>query len=313
MRVLYIGTAEIGVPALQALVDSDRYFVTAVVTQPDRPVGRHQKLTPSPVKEAALKSHLKIYQPENINTAAVLAQLRFERPDVIIVCAYGQILRKPLLELPEYGCLNIHASLLPKYRGAACIQGAILNGEKETGVTIMRMDEGLDTGDILAQDSLSIRKTDTAGTIHDRLAQLAPSLLLKTLDGLVKGKVKPVRQDDRKATYMKRLTKESGHIDWKKPQTEIDCHIRAMTPWPSAYTWLPEKGDQKMLKIFTTILSNRAKGKPGEVLRVDKHGILVAAGKGGLLLREVQLEGKRRMHAAEFARGYNLPVGTILE
>ena len=311
MRVLFVGTGEIAVPSLLAL--DGKHDVVGVVTQPDRPAGRQQKMQPSPVKQAAFSKHLKIYQPDNINTPASLAQLKYLMPDVVIVCAYGQILKKSILTLAERGCLNIHASLLPRHRGAACIQAAIAQGDKKTGITIMQMDEGLDTGPILSAKAITIAKSDTAGTLHDRLAQLAPDLLLKTLDKWEKGKIKPQTQDAKLATYAKKLKKEDGHIDWNLKQIEVERHIRAMNPWPCAYAWIPEGEDQKMLKIFSCILSKRAKGKPGEILKIDKHGILVACSQGGLLLREVQLEGKKKMHASDFVRGYNLPVGTIFE
>lgn len=313
MRIIFIGTGEIGLPALQALLKSPEHHVLGVVTQPDRPVGRQLKLAASPIKEAAFKAHLKIFQPEKIGAAASIAQLKYLKPDLIVVVAYGQILTKEILDLPQYGCLNIHASLLPKYRGASPINSAIDAGETQSGVTIMWMDEGLDTGDILLQETLTLRRRETAETLHDRIAQAAPDALLKAIALIEKGKAPRLKQDKSKATVTRKLKKEDGHIKWDRPQREIDAHIRAMTPWPSAYAWIPQEKDHKMLKIFTTIISHRAKGKPGEIVRVDSHGILVAAASGGLLLREVQLEGKKRMHAAEFARGFNLPVGLILE
>jgi methionyl-tRNA formyltransferase len=313
MRIIFIGTGEIGLPCLQALAKSPNHSVLAVVTQPDKPVGRQLKLSPSPVKEEAFRLHLKIFQPEKIGASASLAQLRYLNPDLIVVAAYGQILPKDLLNLPRYGCLNLHTSLLPKYRGASPIHSAIAAGEKESGVTIMWMDEGLDTGDILMQQAVALRRHETAQTLHDRLAKIGAELLLKSLPLVETGNAPRIQQDKNKATLTKKLSKENGHIDWDRPQREIDAHIRAMTPWPSAYAWIPQETDQKMLKIFTTIISRHAKGKPGEIVRVDKHGILVAAKVGGLLLREVQLEGKKRMHAAEFARGFNLPVGLVLE
>lgn len=313
MRIIFIGTGEIGLPSLNALVKSPEHSVLAVVTQPDKPVGRQLKLAASPVKEEAFRLHLKIFQPEKIKAAAAIAQLRYLNPDMIVVAAYGQILPKEVLDLPRYGCLNLHTSLLPKYRGASPIHSAIAAGEKESGVTIMWMDEGLDTGDILMQQAVSLRRHETAETLHDRLAKIGAELLLKSLPLVETGNAPRIRQDAAKATLTKKLTKENGHIDWDRPQREIDAHIRAMTPWPSAYAWVPQESDHRTLKIFTTIISRAAKGKPGEVLRVDKHGILVAAKVGGLLLREVQLEGKKRMHAAEFARGFNLPVGLVLE
>ena len=311
-----MGTADFGVPALLALAESKDHSITGVITQPDKPVGRQQKLTPSPIKEAAFKLHLKIFQPEGIKRESVVKQIQYLEPDVIVVAAYGQILPKAILALPQYGCLNLHASILPKYRGASPIQSAILNREKETGVTVMWMDEGLDTGDMLLVEKTPIRAADTAETVHDRLQKLGSSALLRALDQLKAGKAVRVPQDNAGATYAKKLTKEDGRIDWSKSKREIDAHIRAMTPWPSAYTWVPDGKtgeDHKMLKIFTTIFSRRAKGKPGEVIEVDKHGVLVSTGgTGGLLLREVQLEGKKRMHAADFARGFNLTVGTVL-
>jgi methionyl-tRNA formyltransferase len=313
MRIIFIGTGEIGLPSLLALTKSDKHQVLAVVTQPDRPVGRQLKLAASPIKEAAFKLHLKIFQPEKIGTAASIAQLKYLKPDLIVVAAYGQILSKEVLDLPQHGCLNLHTSLLPKYRGASPIHAAIAAGEKQSGVTIMWMDEGLDTGDILLQEPITLRRRETAETLHDKLATMGADALLKALDLIEAGKAPHVKQDKSKATVTKKLKKEDGHIKWDRPQREIDTHIRAMTPWPSAYAWIPQEKDHKMLKIFTTILSHRAKGKPGEIVRVDKHGILVAAGVGGLLLREVQMEGKKRMHAAEFARGFNLPVGLVLE
>jgi methionyl-tRNA formyltransferase len=314
VKVVYIGTAEFGVPALAALANSKEHIVAGVVTQPDRPAGRQQKLVASPIKQAAFKLHLKIFQPEKIKQEAVVKQIKYLEPDVIVVAAYGQILPRAILDLPQYGCLNLHASILPKYRGASPIQSAILHREKETGVTIMWMDEGLDTGDILLIEKTPIKADDTAATVHARLAEIGPKALLRALDALKGGKAKRIKQDNAEATYAKKLTKEDGRIDWSKSKREIDAHIRAMTPWPSAYTWVPDGTDQKMLKVFATIFSRRAKGKPGEVVAVDKHGVLVATGGtgGGLLLREVQIEGKKRMHAAEFARGFNLAVGTVL-
>ena len=313
MRIIFIGTGAIGLPALQALVQAPEHQVLAVITQPDRPVGRQLKLASSPIKEAAFKLHLKIYQPEKIGAAASVAQMRYLRPDLIIVAAYGQILPKEVLTLPKFGCVNIHASLLPKYRGASPIHAAIAAGEKQAGVTLMWMDEGLDTGDIMVQEAVTLRRHETTESLHDRLAKLGAEALMKALPLIAERKAPRTRQDAAQATLTKKLRKEDGHIDWRRPQREIDAHIRAMTPWPSAYAWVPQEKDLKMLKIFTTIISHRAKGKPGEILRVDRHGILVAAGIGGLLLREVQLEGKKRMHAAEFARGFNLPVGLVLE
>ena len=299
-------------PCLEALVASDKHFVLSVITQPDRPAGRSQKPLASPIKEAALKHHLQVYQPEDINAASSLSQIRYQKADLMIVVAYGQILKKPILELPERGCWNVHASLLPKYRGASPIAAAIRDRQKRTGVTVMQMNEGLDTGDILDKVATRIRPHETTGILHDRLAGKAAPLLLNLLDRAEKGKVKRVRQIQAEASLAPRMSKEDGKIVWEKNPEEIEAHIRAMQPWPGAYAWLPDGSDQKMLKIFSVILSRRAKGKPGEVVEVNSHGILVAAKKGGVLLRELQLEGRKRMTAAEFARGAGIQAGVIL-
>ncbi|NBT89594.1 MAG: methionyl-tRNA formyltransferase [Verrucomicrobia bacterium] len=312
MRVLFAGTGAFGVPCLEALVASDRHFVLSVVTQPDRPAGRSQKPVASPIKEAALKHHLQVYQPEDINAASSLSQIRYQKADLMIVVAYGQILKKPILELPERGCWNVHASLLPKYRGASPIAAAIRDRQKRTGVTIMQMNEGLDTGDILGKVATRIRSHETTGILHDRLAGKAAPLLLDLLDRAEKGKVKRARQNSGEVSLAPRMTKEDGKISWDKSPEEIEAHIRAMQPWPGAYGWMPDGADQKMLKVFGVILSRRAKGRPGEVVEVNSHGILVAAKKGGVLLREVQLEGRKRMTAADFARGAGIQAGVIL-
>ncbi|MDR0534242.1 MAG: methionyl-tRNA formyltransferase [Verrucomicrobiales bacterium] len=313
MRIVYIGSGEIGVPALNALLESDVYKVVGVITQPDRPAGRQLKLTPSPIKQAALAKHQSVYQPENINSPAALEQIQYLKPDLAVVCAYGQILRQKLLDLPPLGCLNIHASLLPQYRGSSCIQAAIRNGDSKTGITVMWMNAGLDTGDILLQQELRIANDDTAGVVHDKLSLLAPGALMDALKLIAKGKAPRLPQDKEQASYAGKLKKEDGHINWDQEQQAIDRHIRAMSPWPSAYAWLATDEGKKMLKIYDTIISNRARGEPGTVLRIDDHGVLVAAAKGGLLLREVQLESRKRMHAAEFARGCHLKVGAKLE
>jgi len=312
VRVLFAGTGAFGVPCLEALVASDRHFVLSVITQPDRPAGRSQKPLASPIKEAALRNHLQVYQPEDINAASSLSQIRYQKADLMIVVAYGQILKKSLLELPERGCWNVHASLLPKYRGASPIAAAIRERQRTTGVTIMQMNEGLDTGDILGKVATRIRPNETTGNLHDRLAAKSASLLMGLLDRAEKGKVKRVRQNNAEASLAPRMTKEDGRIVWDKVPEEIEAHIRAMQPWPGAYTWLPDGSDQKMLKIFSVILSRRAKGSPGEVVEVNSHGILVAAKKGGVLLREVQLEGRKRMAAADFARGAGMQAGVVL-
>jgi methionyl-tRNA formyltransferase len=312
VRIVFAGTGEFGIPCLEALVASDDHFVLSVITQPDRPAGRAQKLLASPIKECALRHQLTVFQPEDVNSATSLSQIRYQKPDLMVVVAYGQILKKPILELPELGCWNVHGSLLPKYRGASPIAAAVRDLQKRTGVTIMQMNEGLDTGDILGKVATRIRPGETTGLLHDRLAKKAGPLLLYLLERAKKGKLKSARQNSQEASVAPRMKKEDGKIDWAKNPEEIDAHIRAMQPWPGAYTWIPDGQDQKMLKIFSVILSRRANGKPGEVVEVNPHGILVAAKKGGVLLREVQLEGRKRMTAVEYARGSGLTNGMML-
>jgi len=312
VRIDFAGTGEFGIPCLEALVASDDHFVLSVITQPDRPAGRAQKLLASPIKECALRHQLTVFQPEDVNSATSLSQIRYQKPDLMVVVAYGQILKKPILELPELGCWNVHGSLLPKYRGASPIAAAVRDLQKRTGVTIMQMNEGLDTGDILGKVATRIRPGETTGLLHDRLAKKAGPLLLYLLERAKKGKLKSARQNSQEASVAPRMKKEDGKIDWAKNPEEIDAHIRAMQPWPGAYAWVPDGTDQKMLKIFSVILSKRAKGKPGEIVEINSHGILVAAKKGGVLLREVQLEGRKRMSAVEYSRGAGIVAGLQL-
>ena len=312
MRIVFAGTGEFGVPCLEALVASDEHFVLSVITQPDRPAGRAQKLLASPIKECALRHQLTVFQPEDVNSASSLSQIRYQKPDLMVVVAYGQILKKPILELPELGCWNVHGSLLPKYRGASPIAAAVRDLQKRTGVTIMQMNEGLDTGDVLGKVATRIRPGETTGLLHDRLAKKSGPLLLYLLERAKKGKLKSTRQNSQEASVAPRMKKEDGKIDWAKNPEEIDAHIRAMQPWPGAYAWVPDGTDQKMLKIFSVILSKRAKGKPGEIVEINSHGILVAAKKGGVLLREVQLEGRKRMTAVEYSRGAGIVAGLQL-
>ena len=256
-----------------------------------------------------MRHQLQVFQPEDINAPSVLSQIRYQKPDLMVVVAYGQILKKAILELPERGCWNVHASLLPKYRGASPIAAAIRDRQKRTGVTIMQMNEGLDTGDLLGHVATRIRPGETTGVLHDRLAGKAAPLLLELLTKAEKGKLRRSRQNNTEASLAPRMSKEDGKINWDRNPEEIEAHIRAMQPWPGAYSWIPDGADQKMLKVFSVILSARAKGKPGEIVEVNSHGILVAAKKGGVLLREVQLEGRKKMSAAEFGRGSGLGSG----
>jgi methionyl-tRNA formyltransferase len=313
MRIVFIGTGEIGVPSLQALLDSERVQVIAIITQPDRPVGRHQEIKPSPIKQVATASSVPLFQPEKINTPEMLLRLQELQPDLMIVCAYGQILKASVLGIPRLGCLNLHASLLPKYRGAACIQAAIKNRDAETGMTVMWMDEGLDTGAVFLQNRFAIEPQETAGSLHDRLAKSGPEILLSALALLEKGQAIKIPQEEALATYVKKLGKEDGKIDWKVESHFVEAHIRAMIPWPGAYTVVEVGGEKKTIKIFQAVLDQEICGKPGEIVRLSDEGISVAAGQGGLRLKELQLEGRKRMAAGELARGTRLQPGQFLE
>ncbi len=312
MRIVYLGTGDIGLPTLEMLLTSTEHHVLAVVTQPDKPVGRRQELQAPPVKQLALRYHVPIFQPVKIRERSAIEQIQFLRPDVIVVMAYGQILPREILQIPSIACLNLHASLLPRHRGAAPIQAAIESGDRESGITVMYMAEGLDTGDILLKQSIRLDSRETGGSLHNRLAQLAPAALLESLLQLKQGRAPRIPQNDAEATYAAKLSREHGEIVWDAASEEIDRKIRAMNPWPSAYTWLSTEDGVKKLKIFACSPNTRASGQPGEVLQADKNGILVAAAKGGILLQEIQLEGKRRMSAKDFLLGHPVASGTRL-
>jgi methionyl-tRNA formyltransferase len=305
MRIIFIGTGEIGVPTLNALLDSE-HEVVGIVTQPDKPVGRDQQIEPPPIKKALMSRSpgdralpFSILQPARIKDPLAIEEIRQPAPDVIVVVAYGQILPHDVLEIPRLACLNLHASLLPRWRGAAPIQAAIAAGECETGITVMYMDEGLDTGDILLQRSVEIRPNDTGESLHDRLAQIAPETLLESLRLFAAGNAPRIPQENARATYAPKLKREHGQIDWSQSAEAIERKIRAYNPWPGAFM----KVDRQNLKIFSASVVD-FNGKPGEILRSDKE-LIVATGKGALSLAELQLEGKRRMSAAEFLHGHS--------
>ncbi len=312
MRTVFMGTGDIGLPALRMLLTSPEHQVVAAITQPDKPVGRRQELQASAIKTLAQEHGVPVLQPVKMRHADAVAELRGFAPEGIVVMAYGQILPREVLDLPSVACLNLHASLLPRHRGAAPIQAAIEAGDRESGITVMHMAEGLDTGDILLMRTLPIRRRETGGTLHDRLALLAPVTLADALLLLAAGRAPRTPQDDARATYAAKLTREHGAIRWSASAVEIDRTIRAMNPWPSAYTALPGSDGVRKLKVFGCIVHRRESGAPGEVLRADRHGLLVATGEGSVLLRDVQLEGKRRMSAGEFLRGHAVATGTML-
>src|SRR5437899_8136793 len=303
MRIVFIGTGEIGVPTLRALQKSEHELV-GVVTQPDKPVGREQKITAPPVKKELLANPVKAspartLQPAKIKDPDSIEEIRALAPDVIAVMAYGQILPRDVLEIPKTACLNLHASLLPRWRGAAPIQAAIAAGERKTGITVMYMDEGLDTGDILLQRKIAIASNETGGSLHDKLAQIAPEALAEAILLLDKEKAPRLLQENEFATYASKLERKHGRIDWSESAETIERKIRAFDPWPGAFMEI----DHRHLKIFSATTANR-KGKPGEISQKENE-LIVAADEGALSLGEVQLEGKRRMSAAEFLRGHS--------
>lgn len=313
-RVVFMGTPDFAVPTLAALAAS--YEVVGVLTQPDKPAGRGQRLAASPVKQWALERRLPVLQPRTLREASVQAQLAELAPAAIVVAAFGLLLPKPVLDLPPHGCINVHASLLPKYRGAAPVPAAILDGGTETGVTLMWMDEGLDTGPIIAQGSLPIRLDDTTGTLAVKLAELGARLLAETLPRWMAGEIMPQPQDESRATLAPRLDKADGRLDWSQSAVELDRRVRAFSPWPGTFaSW-----NGKLLRILSVRVTGqtfeKARGQVtqdavGLVVR-DKDGIGVVAGDGLLRLVEVQLEGKRAMSAQDFARGHPTFVGSVL-
>ena len=294
-----MGTPDFSVPALEKI--ASEHEVVAVVTQKDKPKGRGQELSFTPVKESALKLNIPILQPDKVKEDSFVEELRALNPDVIVVIAFGQILSKEILEMPKYGCVNVHASLLPKYRGAAPIQWAVIDGEEKSGVCTMKMDEGLDTGDIIDCEEIELDAKETGGSLFDKLADLGGELILKTLQNLEFGNAQFIKQDDSKSTYAKKMTKDLGHIDFTKDAASIERLIRGLNPWPSAFTYL----DGKVMKIWDADVVE-ANGEPGTVISEDKDSFVIATGEKGLKVNELQLEGKKRMKAADFLNGRSI-------
>lgn len=298
-RVIFMGTPQFAVPTLLAL--DDQHEVVGVVTQPDRPAGRGRKIMMSPVKEAALAWDLPVYQPETLRSPQAVEHLAAWEPEVIVVAAFGQILQTPVLDLPPHGCLNVHASLLPRYRGAAPIPAALLAGDPVTGVTIMRMDEGLDTGPVLAQAEYSIAPRETSASLTERLASLGARLLVEALPGWIGGEIQAQPQDDAAATYCRPLKKADGYLDWHQAATYLDRQVRACDPWPGAYTtW---QGQRLRVLRARPRSEWQGSGQPGKVVQLEPVGLGVITGEGVLELLEVQLAGKKPMAADHFARG----------
>ncbi len=311
LRVVFMGTPEFAVPSLKALVEAG-YDVAAVVTQPEKPKGRGRKVSPSPVKEFASACGLKVLEPASIRDEAFVKGLSELAPDFIVVVAYGKILPPSVLKIPRYGCINVHASLLPKYRGAAPINWAVIRGEKETGVTTMLMDEGMDTGPVLLSERVSIAEDDTSESLSKRLADLGAALLVKTLRGLTEGSIKPKPQNNELASYAPLLKKEDGRIDFSKTASEVANLVRGTRPWPCAYTFW--RG--RLLKIHAGRALKEADEKngcrPGTVVEVSDDSIKVKCAKGLFAVTELQLEGRRRMKAGEFLRGNTVEEGEVL-
>ncbi len=317
LRIVYMGTPDFAVPALKALINS-RDLVVAVVTPPDRPRGRGRKLKPTAVKAAATKAGLPVYQPENVNAPESLEKIASWEPDVIVVAAYGQILRLNLLDLPPYGCINIHASLLPRYRGAAPINWAIANGEEETGVTIMQMDEGLDTGDMLLKKKTLIGPLETAGELHDRLAEMGAELIVDVMRLIHLDSLNPVAQDDEKSSYAPMLSRKDGAIDWNRSATEIANRIRGFNPWPGTFSLLRrEDGEEQRFKfhlarpVAADELDVGEEMAPGTVLRASTTSgqLWIATGDGILDCLEIQAPGSRAMDARDFLNGQDISEG----
>lgn len=303
MKIIFMGTPDFAAASFEALLNSE-HEILAAVTQPDKPKGRKGELFPSPVKTIAVENNIKLYQPKRVKDPEFVEIIKSYQPDAIIVVAFGQIIPENILEIPKYGCINIHGSLLPKYRGAAPIQWAVLDGEKETGITSMLMDKGLDTGDMLIKKVIEIDKDETSGSLFDKMMALGAETLLETLDKLEKGEITPEKQGESPTAYAKMLTKTMGQIDFNKTADELDCFIRGMNPWPSAYTMLGGK-TLKIWKAKPVVL----RGKAGSVLKVNKESFVIGCGKNSIEVLEVQLEGKKRMAVGEFLKGTLLSIG----
>lgn len=310
MRIVFMGTPDFAVPCLKVLIEQ-KHDIAAVVTQPDRAKGRGKKLAPPPVKVLAEEAGIPVYQPERIKTPEFTELLRSLKPDAIIVVAFGQILSKEILDIPPQGCINVHASLLPKYRGAAPINWCIINGEKVTGVTTMYMDVGLDTGDMIIKKETAIGDNETAGELHDRLMELGVQVLSETMELIAAGNAPRTPQDDAEATYAPIMTKALGRIDWSKPAEEIRNLIRGTYPWPGAFTTY----NSKVFKVFSAELLDPGiiSSKPGTIARVEKDRIVVDCGSGRLAITELQFENEKRMSVEAYLRGHEIETGAVLQ
>lgn len=310
IRIVYMGTPDFAVEPLEAIIKAG-YEVAAVVTQPDRQKGRGKEVKMTPVKECALRHGIPVFQPVKIKEPEAVAELEKYQADLFVVAAFGQLLSEEILNMPEYGCINIHASLLPAYRGAAPIQWAVLNGEKESGVTIMQMDKGLDTGDMLLKRSVELSPKETGDSLHDKLMHLGAELIVEALPKLEKGELVPEKQKDELSSYAKKLTKAMGQIDWSKDAVSLERWIRGLNSWPSAYTFFGGK-TLKIWEAQVTEENGAQKAEPGQVVSVSRESFTVACGQGELQIFSLQLEGKKRVSTREFLLGYQVEPGMIL-
>ena len=307
MRIIFMGTPDFSVGTLEALVEAG-HEVCLVVTQPDKPKGRGKEMQYTPVKEAALKHGIEVYQPRRIREAECVEKLRQYNADIMVVVAFGQIIPKEILEMVPYGCVNVHASLLPKYRGAAPIQWSIIDGEVVTGVTTMQMDEGLDTGDMLLKTEVPITAEETGESLHDKLAKAGAALCVETLAKLQEGSIIPEKQGESPTAYAKMLDKKLGNIDWTKSAVEIERLVRGLNSWPSAYTYW----NKKVVKIWkASVTDENSNEQAGTVVKVEKDGFYVQTGNGLLKVLELQIPGKKRMDAGAFLRGYTIEPGEV--
>ena len=310
MDIVYMGSPDFSVPSLEQLVESDILNVKGVITRPDKPRGRGQKKQSTPIKKKALQLGCQVFTPENVNSSSFINQLQELAPEIIVVVAFGQILSRKVLETPDRGCVNLHASLLPKYRGASPIHRAIMNGEEKTGVTVMFMEETLDTGDIISQKEVVINRDDTAGDLHDRLAETGAKLLVRTLIDIKQYNYTRKQQNDQEASYADKLYNRAGEIDWNCSAEDIYNFVRGLNPWPVAYTFW----DDMRLKIWQVNIKdkNSKKGEPGEILQVSGEGLVVQTGCGIIELEKLQPAGKKKMDCVDFVNGYELEPGTVL-
>ncbi len=308
MKVIFMGTPDFSVGTLEALVEAGHEVVLAV-TQPDKAKGRGKEMQFTPVKECAMKHNIPVYQPRRVREPECIEELRKYQADIMVVVAFGQLLPKEILDMTPYGCVNVHASLLPKYRGAAPIQWAIIDGEEVSGVTTMQMDEGLDTGDMLLKTEIPLDSKETGGSLHDKLADAGAKLCIETLRGLEEGAITPIPQGETTTAYARMLDKQLGNIDWTKEAAAIERLIRGLSPWPSAYTnW-----NEKVMKIWDACVVDRThRATPGTIVKVEKDAFYVQTGKGLLKICELQIPGKKRMDAGAFMRGYQVREGEIL-